>query len=206
VQQRGETKNRFAEQTRFEIRGKLLRKVWHLNAAGPDDIIAQCFHTNALWKRVADVVITLYGNNNKWPFVVSQICNCSWPSDRFVTCGYSWRAVAQQYCCWIFALFDFLCFAKRMLVALRVYSFSSSCLLQCVQFCQTLENYGYIRCKPCLADFPEKDTRVVVCLGNYEVKFRWVAVRSLPLLKTVLAQNVFFIARLGLHVLTKLYN
>nr|CAB3266456.1 sorting nexin-17-like [Phallusia mammillata] len=44
--------------------------------------------------------------------------------------------------------------------------------LEYVQFCQTLPGYGYIEFKPCIANYPQKKSEVVVSVGNYEIKFR----------------------------------
>jgi len=35
-----------------------------------------------------------------------------------------------------------------------------------------LKFYGYMQFKPCLTNYPEEDTRVIISIGNRELKFR----------------------------------
>jgi len=40
-----------------------------------------------------------------------------------------------------------------------------------VQYCQTLQNYGYIKLEPCITNFPKNDTKVEISAGDYELDF-----------------------------------
>uniref|UniRef100_H2YYP5 PX domain-containing protein n=1 Tax=Ciona savignyi TaxID=51511 RepID=H2YYP5_CIOSA len=41
-----------------------------------------------------------------------------------------------------------------------------------LELCQTLQNYGCIQFKPCISDFPENKSRVIISAGNYEIKYK----------------------------------
>ena len=44
--------------------------------------------------------------------------------------------------------------------------------VQFLQLARSLKFYGYIQFKPCLTNYPEEDTRVIISIGNRELKFR----------------------------------
>ncbi|GAB1606378.1 sorting nexin-17-like isoform X2 [Argonauta hians] len=41
-----------------------------------------------------------------------------------------------------------------------------------LQFVRTLKYYGYMHFRPCITDYPEKKTRVLIAVGNEELNFR----------------------------------
>lgn len=44
--------------------------------------------------------------------------------------------------------------------------------LEFLQLARSLKFYGYMQFKPCLTNYPEEDTRVIISIGNRELKFR----------------------------------
>ena len=44
--------------------------------------------------------------------------------------------------------------------------------VQFLQLARSLKFYGYMQFKPCLTNYPEEDTRVIISIGNRELKFR----------------------------------
>ena len=41
-----------------------------------------------------------------------------------------------------------------------------------VEFCQTLQNYGCFQLEPCITNFPNEKTKVLITIGNYELDFK----------------------------------
>lgn len=44
--------------------------------------------------------------------------------------------------------------------------------LEFLQLARSLRFYGYIQFKPCITDYPEEDTRVIISIGNRELNFK----------------------------------
>lgn len=44
--------------------------------------------------------------------------------------------------------------------------------IEFLQLARSLKFYGYMQFKPCLTNYPEEDTRVIISIGNREVNFR----------------------------------
>ena len=43
---------------------------------------------------------------------------------------------------------------------------------QYLQLARSLRFYGYLQFKPCVTNYPEDDTRVIISVGNRELNFR----------------------------------
>ena len=78
---------------------------------------------------------------------------------RFVTWGQLLQTPSIQY------------FAQQKML-LNCGSHPLFVLLQYIKLAQKMKYYGFIQFKPCVADYPEKNTRIIASAGGRELNFR----------------------------------
>lgn len=45
-------------------------------------------------------------------------------------------------------------------------------VFQFLRLARSLRFYGYLQFKPCITNYPEEDTRVIISIGNRELNFK----------------------------------
>lgn len=107
------------------------------------------------------------------------ICSCSSRTNYILISSFNFcRHLPVLSSTWFFLSLGFgryLIFLASVKDCLMLFIISIYCFeffFQFLRLARSLRFYGYLQFKPCITNYPEEDTRVIISVGDRELNFR----------------------------------